>query len=43
VDVTNYDDNQGDNFQVFYTQSNSPTGTPPAGAKPMADIVGLVT
>jgi PKD repeat protein len=42
VYVTNYNDIQGDNFQVFYTQSNSPTGTPPSGAHTMALIDGLV-
>ena len=42
VYVTNYDDVQGDNFQVFYSQSNSPTGTPPANATTRALIGGLV-
>jgi surface-anchored protein len=42
VYVTNYNDVVGDNFQVFYSQSNSPTGAPPSGAKPRALIGGLV-
>jgi hypothetical protein len=42
VYVTNYNGTQCDNFQVFYTQSNSPTGKPPAGAKSMSLIDGLV-
>jgi PKD repeat protein len=42
VYVTNYNDVQGDNFQVFYTQSNSPTGKPPANAKTRSGIDGLV-
>jgi PKD repeat protein len=42
VYVTNYDGIQGDNFQVFYSQSSSPTGTPPATAKTMVAIIGLV-
>jgi hypothetical protein len=42
VYVTNYNGVQGDNFQVFYSQSSSPTGTPPANATTRADIGGLV-
>jgi hypothetical protein len=42
VYVTNYNGVQGDNFQVFYKESNSPTGTPPSNAKPLAGIDGLV-
>jgi len=42
VDVTNYDDVQGDDFQVFYSETPSPTGTAPASAKSMSDIAGLV-
>jgi hypothetical protein len=42
VYVTNYDDIAADNFQVFYTQSNSPTGKPPTGSHTMTGIVGLV-
>jgi hypothetical protein len=42
VYVTSYNGIAGDNFQVFYSQSNSPTGTPPAGAKSRALIGGLV-
>jgi len=42
VDVTNYDDVQGDNFQVFYSETPSPTGTAPANAKTVSDIDGLV-
>ncbi len=42
VYVTNYNDVQGDNFQVFYTQSPSPTGTVPAGATTKQYINGYV-
>jgi PKD repeat protein len=42
VYVTNYDNITGDNFQVFYTQSNSPTGAPPAGSTTMAYIGGYI-
>jgi hypothetical protein len=42
VYVTNYNGIPGDNFQVYYSQSPAPTGTPPAGAKAMAGVVGLV-
>jgi hypothetical protein len=42
VFVTGYNGIQGDNFQVFYSKTPSPTGTPPANATTMADIGGLV-
>jgi PKD repeat protein len=42
VYVTNYNQVQGDNFQVFYTQSPSPTGPAPANATTRPDIDGLV-
>lgn len=42
VYVTNYNDVSGDNFQVFYTQSPSPTGTVPSGATKMTYINGYV-
>jgi hypothetical protein len=42
VYVTNYNDIANDNFQVFYTQSPSPTGPVPPGAKTMALIEGYV-
>jgi hypothetical protein len=42
VHVTNYNDIAGDDFQVYYSQSASPTGTPPANAKTMAGILGYV-
>jgi hypothetical protein len=42
VYVTNYNDIQGDNFQVFYTQANSPTGALPANATTMAGINGYI-
>jgi hypothetical protein len=40
--VTNYNDVQGDNFQVFYTQTPSPTGSLPVNAITMSLIVGDV-
>jgi hypothetical protein len=43
VYVTNYNGIAGDNFQVFYSQSNSPTGTSPPNAMPMSLIDGLAT
>jgi hypothetical protein len=42
VYVTNYNGVQGDNFQVFYDQSPSPTGAAPADATTVAGIQGLV-
>jgi hypothetical protein len=42
VYVTSYNGTAGDNFQVFYSQTPSPTGTPPPGARPRPGIVGLV-
>jgi PKD repeat protein len=42
VYVTNYNDIQGDNFQVFYSQTPSPTGKPPANATTVTGIEGMV-
>jgi PKD repeat protein len=42
VYVTNYNDVQGDNFQVFYTQTPSPTGSIPVGAKTLSGISGYI-
>ena len=42
VEVTNYNGAQRNNFQVFYSQGASPTGSAPAGAVTMTDIAGLV-
>jgi hypothetical protein len=42
VFVTNYNGVSGDNFQVYYSQTPSPTGKPPAGAKTRSGIEGLI-
>jgi hypothetical protein len=42
VYVTNYNGIQGDNFQVFYSQSPSPTGTRPANATTMPGVLGYI-
>jgi hypothetical protein len=42
VYVTNYNDTQGDNFQVFYSQTPSPTGAIPSNATTRADINGKI-
>lgn len=36
---TNYNGIQGDNFQVFYNQSNSPTRSVPTTAEQMPGIL----
>jgi hypothetical protein len=42
VYVNNYNDVLGDNFQLYYSQTPSPTGTIPANATTRAEIVGSV-